>query len=134
MHEQPHYLEYEKQLIAEEIPKKWNDLSDLLLPATFYLVEDEQPELWGWNLANDDRRIIVSVFSGSRKKFGQKDVAFLKLVSENLETKLLELSLIKELDEKNNIISSINRNQKKVIEEKPGSLALKIIPFCKFLR
>lgn len=125
VNEQPHYLEYEKQLIDENIPKRWNDLSCLNLPAFFLAVEDEQPELWGWNLANDDRQITVSVFAGRRKRFNQKDITFLKLVSDNLETKLLELCLIKELDEKNNIISGINKNQKKIIEERTAEIAIK---------
>lgn len=123
--EQPHYLEYEKQLIDDNIPKKWSDFNLLQLPAFYLAIEDEQCELWGWNLGNNFRQITVSVFSGNRKKFTQKDITFLKLVSENLETKLLELCLIKELDEKNNIITSINRNQKKIIEERTKEIAIK---------
>ncbi|WP_018611205.1 hypothetical protein [Segetibacter koreensis] len=122
---QPGYLEYEKELLNEMVPKRWSDLSSFQLPGYFYSITDEQPELWGWNFANEDRKILISVLSGARKRFNQKDITFLKLVSDNLETKLLELCLIKELDEKNNIITAINRDQQKVIEERTREIAIK---------
>lgn len=124
-HDHPHHLQYEKYLLEESIPKKWNDLSSLQLPACFYAIEDEQPELWGWNFENDESQILVSVLSGCRKKFTVNDITILKLVSHNLGTKLLELCLLKELDEKNSVISAINRNQKKVIAERTTEIAIK---------
>lgn len=123
--DKPHYLEYEKLLLKTDIPQKWNDLCDMQLPQSFISIREEQPELWGWNFTDDKRNIIVSVYSGIRKKFSQKDINFLKLVSDNLETKLIELCLIKELDEKNNTITRIIEHQKEVIKERTSEIANK---------
>lgn len=114
----PAYLEYEKFLLKQSIPKRWDDVSKLDLPETFRNIDDQQQELWGWNLVDQERHIVISVLSGTRKKFTQKDINFLKLVADNLETKLLELCLIEELDAKNNIISKIIEDQKEVIEKR----------------
>ncbi|MDB5247980.1 MAG: hypothetical protein JWQ40_2374 [Segetibacter sp.] len=114
----PGYLEYEKLLLQSNVPKKWDDLGQLELPLSFTNIADEQTELWGWNFVDEDRRIVVSLLSGNRKKFSLRDINFLKLVADNLETKLLELCLIKELDEKNNIISRIIEDQKEVIKNR----------------
>lgn len=119
------YLPHEKILIDKRIPQRWTDFAELQLPETFTISEEEDPELWGWNFVNDQKQIVVSVLCGSRKKFSQKDITFLKLVADNLETKLLELCLIKELDEKNKLISRINEDQKEVIEERTSELAIK---------
>lgn len=119
------YLEYEKILSEKNIPQKWTDLQPLNLTGSFTSIKDELPELWGWNFINDERQIIVSVLSGSKRRFSQKDITFLRLVADNLETKLLELSLIKELDEKNQIISQINEDQKGVIRERTSEIAIK---------
>lgn len=114
----PGYLEYEKLLFSVSMPRRWTELGELVLPETFAIAGEEWPELWGWNFTNDERQIIVSVLAGSKKRFSQKDINFVRLVSENLETKLLELCLINELDEKNNVISSINEDQKEIIKER----------------
>ena len=123
--EQPDYLEYEISLLNNSIPKKWTDISLLRLPDYFYLTADERPELWGWKFVIDERQIIVSVLTGNTKKFALKDITFLKLISDNLETKLLELCLIKELDEINDIISATNRDQNKLIEERTREIEIK---------
>ena len=73
---------------------------DKQLPESFISIQEEQPELWGWNFSDNDRIIVISVYSGGRKIFSQKDINFLRLVADNLETKFAELCLIKELDEK----------------------------------
>ncbi|MBD0333707.1 MAG: histidine kinase, partial [Chitinophagaceae bacterium] len=101
------------------------DLNSLQLPPCFYSIEDEQPELWGWNFENEESQILVSVLSGCRKRFTVNDIAILKLVSHNVGTKLLELCLVKELDQKNSVISAINRNQKKVIAERTREIESK---------
>lgn len=119
------YLEYEKILLQKSVPQRWTDVTSLQLPESFLPVDEETPELWGWNFVNDERQIIVSVLCGSRKKFSQKDITFLKLVADNLETKLLELCLIKELDEKNKLISIINEDQKEVIKKRTSEIAIK---------
>lgn len=116
--ESPDYLEHENFLLNSQIPMRWNDLNDFRLPAAFDVVPEEEGVLWGWNFMNDDRHIIVSVLSGNSKKFTQKDITFLKLVSDNLETKLLELCLFQELHEKNIIISHINEDQKEIIKQR----------------
>ena len=117
------YLEHEKLLLEKKIPLKWNNLQALNLPECFVSVEEESPELWGWNFTNDNRQIIITVLAGSRKNFSWKDITFLKLVAENLETKLLELCLIKELDEKNKMISVINKHQKEIIKQRTLEIA-----------
>ena len=119
------YLEYEQVLYSKQIPMYWSDLDDLKLPASFYQEPEEEAVLWGWNFKNDDRQIIISVLSGKSKKFTPKDITFLKLVSDNLETKLLELGLFKELNEKNTIINSINEDQKEVIKERTYEIEMK---------
>lgn len=120
----PAYLDFEKILIDKKIPQRWTDVKSLHLP-DYFLIEEENSELWGWNFINDERQIIISVLSGSRKKFSKNDINFLKLVSDNLETKLLELCLIKELDEKNKLISIINEDQKEVIKKRTNEIAIK---------
>lgn len=119
------YLEYEKILSNQSIPQRWTNLDGLNLSEPFLSIEEENPELWGWNFINDEKQIIVSVLSGSRKRFSQKDINFLKLVCDALEAKLLELCLIKELDEKNKIISLINEDQKEVIKKRTSEIAIK---------
>ncbi len=121
----PRYLEYEKILADNTVPQRWTDVNALKLSECFADVDDEEQELWGWNFMNEERQIIVSVLCGSKKKFSQKDVNFIKLVADNLETKLLELCLIKELDEKNRIISIINEDQKVVIKERTREIEIK---------
>lgn len=121
--DKPYYLEYEELLLNETIPQLWRDVSVLRLPESFVSIQEESPELWGWNFINDEKQLIVSLLSGSRKKFGRKDIHFLRLVSDNLETKLLEFLLTKELDEKNDIISKINEKQKEVIKERTREIA-----------
>jgi len=120
-----HYLPHEELLADKRNPQKWTGITSLQLSDSFLAIEDEDLELWGWNFVNDDRQVIVSVLSGSRKRFSQKDINFLKLVADNLETKLLELCLIKELDEKNHIISQINEDQKEIITERTSEIAVK---------
>lgn len=112
------YLEYEKLLLNTNIPQKWTAMEDLQLPQSFTVIEEEHPELWGWNFVSEERNIMVSIYSGSRKRFSQRDINFLSLVSDNLETKLIELCLIKELDKKNNIITKIIEDQKEVIKDR----------------
>lgn len=90
------------------------------------LAAEEQPELWGWNFSNNnDRQIIVTVLAGTSKKFSKKDIPIVKLVSETLESKLLELLLFKELDDKNAIINKIIEDQKEIIAERTHELELK---------
>jgi hypothetical protein len=114
----PEYFDYEKLLLSEEVPLYWNNIQDLNLPDCYKPQCEEQAELWGWNFVNDDRKILVSVLSTKAERFTKKDINFLRLVSDNLETKLLELCLIKELDTKNAIISKINEDQKEVIKQR----------------
>ena len=97
---------------------RWVDTNELGLPESFHCDPEEEAVLWGWNFTNDNRQIIVSVLSGNSKKFTQKDIIFLKLVSESLETKLLEFCLFNELHEKNEIISRINEDQKDIIRQR----------------
>ncbi|MDB5191082.1 MAG: histidine kinase [Segetibacter sp.] len=117
-----HHLGYEEILLKECRPMQWQQPDELELPACFNLPKDEEGVLWGWNFISSERHITVSVLSGNSKSFTAKDINFLKLVADNLETKLLELCLIKELDEKNALISKINEEQKETIKQRTSEI------------
>lgn len=129
---QPGYLDYENSLLEKNVPMRWTELEDRGLPATFSLPESEEGVLWGWHIRNDERQIVVSLLSGISKSFNKNDIAFVKLVAENLESKLLEVCLFEEVDEKNkklqdavhtineknSIITTIIEEQKQVIRDR----------------
>ncbi len=138
---QPGYLPFEEKLLESGVPKHWTNLDELDLSDQEYrLPENEDSELWGWVIKNDEQRhIVASVLSGKSRSFTQKDITFLKLVAENLEAKLFELCLLQELDEnnkqlekaiqvineKNNVISSIMESQQQVIKDRTDEIAVK---------
>ncbi|RIJ34000.1 hypothetical protein D1627_16620 [Pontibacter oryzae] len=134
------YLCFEEDLLKHRVPKHWQNLAELALPLRYKLPEEEKAELWGWYIQNDESRdIIVSVLGGASKVFTRKDIAFLRLVAENLEAKLFELCLLQELDDKNSklqaafdkineqnaVISSIMEYQQDVIIERTQEVASK---------
>jgi signal transduction histidine kinase len=136
---EPRYLNYEKKLLETSIPMRWIELESMALPASFCLPLEEEGTLWGWHIKNDDRQIVVSVLSGLSKSFSKADIAFVKLVAENLESKLLEVCLFEEVDEKNKkleeavhtineknaIITDIIEEQKEVIKERTKEIEAK---------
>lgn len=122
----PAYLPFEEFALNSTRPFHWSDLSVFSLPPEYNLPPAEAPGIWAWNFSNQgSRQILASVLSGNNKIFSQKDINFLKLVAENLETKLLEICLIKELDEKNVFISKLNTRQQEIIAERTKELAKK---------
>lgn len=138
--DKPGYLCFEEILLEHRVPKHWQNLNELALPPRYVLPQEEQAELWGWFVQNDENRhIIVSVLAGASKAFTRKDIAFLRLVAENLEAKLFELCLLQELDDNNNklqaafdkineqnaVISSIMEYQQDVIIERTQEVASK---------
>lgn len=128
----PDYLDFEQKLLGNGMPMKWTDLGEINLPPEYALPAGEEGILWGWHIKNDDRQIVVSVLSGLSKSFSKADIAFVKLVAENLESKLLEVCLFEEVDEKNKkleeavqiindknaIITAIIEEQKQVIHDR----------------
>ncbi|MCJ8164884.1 hypothetical protein MKJ04_08510 [Pontibacter sp. E15-1] len=123
--EQHDYLPHEQQLLEKGRPLLWTDLSVLGLPAEFRLAEAEQGQLWGWAFNREKCQILLSVLAGNSKDFSGRDVTFVKLIAENLESKLLELCLFQVLDKKNEVISSINENQQRVIKLRTQQIAEK---------
>ncbi|MCC9135477.1 hypothetical protein ACFSKU_13795 [Pontibacter silvestris] len=132
------YLAHEEVLLEKGIPACWKELEPFLLPEEYKLPEDEQGELWGWLIRNDEKhQVLVSVLSGTSKLFTKKDITFLKLATENLKTKLLEICLFNELDEKNKYlkdalvtiheknteITSIIEQQKEIIASRTKEIA-----------
>lgn len=135
----PMYLDYEKTLLGNSLPMRWTEIESMALPLSFSLPENEEGTLWGWHIENDDRQIVVSVLSGLSKNFSKADIAFVKLVAENLESKLLEVCLFEEvgeknkkleeavhiIDQKNAIITAIVEEQKEVIQERTKEIEAK---------
>lgn len=119
------YLSFEEILLKENRPMLWTDIPALQLPPEYNLPVHEEPKLWGWNFVNNERHIVASVLAGNSKSFSHKEINFLKLAADNLESKILEICLIKELDERNAIISEINLHQQEVIEERTREIAEK---------
>jgi hypothetical protein len=118
-------LGYEEELLQKKTPIYSDQISEMELPKEFNLPGEENGELWGWNFCNDDRQIIVSVLAGESRKFSKKDIPILKLVSETLESKLLELCLFKELDHKTETINRIIEDQKAIIELRTSEIEQK---------
>jgi hypothetical protein len=118
-------LGYEEELLQKKTPIYSDQISEMELPKEFDLPGEENGELWGWNFCNDDRQIIVSVLAGESRKFSKKDIPILKLVSETLESKLLELCLFKELDHKTETINRIIEDQKAIIELRTSEIEQK---------
>ncbi|RAU82886.1 hypothetical protein [Pontibacter arcticus] len=119
----PDLLAYEKTLLAKGIPLYWKAGELPALPAVFDLPAQEQAELWGWLFKSDGRQIVVSLLAGNSKPFTRREVTFVKLVAETLESKLLELCLYRELDEKNAMILSINQHQQEIITSRTREIA-----------
>lgn len=100
--EKLHYLAYEELLHEKGIPMFWPDPYVFNLPEAYQVPASEEAELWGWCFNHGQQReIIVSLLAGKSQQFTKKHIPFLTLVAENLESKLLELCLFRELDEKN---------------------------------
>ncbi|TXK51293.1 hypothetical protein FVR03_03530 [Pontibacter qinzhouensis] len=122
---QESYLPHEQVLLQKGVPVYLTDFSTLNLPASYALEPDEKPELWGWLFAREECRIVISLLSGRSKPFAGRDVTFVKLMAENLESKLLELCLFQELDKQHALISYINQHQQEVIQERTQEIAAK---------
>lgn len=120
------YLPFENDLKEKGIPLLWSDLQTFDLPEEYRIASAEEPQLWGWCFNHgQEREIIVSLLSGKSQGFSKKNILFLTLVAENLESKLLELCLFRELDEKNAHISSIIEVQKEIIALRTQELSAK---------
>ncbi|PSR55498.1 hypothetical protein AHMF7605_19290 [Adhaeribacter arboris] len=135
------YFAYETVLLEKGIPLHYNlDIDTIPLPEVYRSLTIAEPELWGWNFKQaQDRQIIVSLLSGKSQVFTKKDISFLKMVAESLESKLLEVCLFLELDaknqelgnavttihEKNGVITSIMEHQKEIIEQRTQEIATK---------
>lgn len=135
------YLDYETALLEKGIPLHYHlATDDIPLPELYRSASIIEPELWGWNFQQaHDRQIIVSLLSGKSQVFTKKDISFLKMVAESLESKLLEVCLFQELDaknqalgnalttihEKNEVITSIVEHQKEIIDQRTQEIAAK---------
>lgn len=125
------YFYVENELLKKRIPVYWSEPTLFNLPENLSLPDSEEPKLWGWLFNNNtDRHMTVSVLSGKSRNFTPKDVVILKMVTEALETKLLEICLFQELEEafniikdKNKIINSIIEQQKDVINLRTQEIA-----------
>lgn len=125
------YFYVENELLKKKIPVYWSEPTLFNLPENLSLPDSEEPKLWGWLFNNNtDRHMTVSVLSGKSRNFTPKDVVILKMVTEALETKLLEICLFQELEEafniikdKNKIINSIIEQQKDVINLRTQEIA-----------
>ena len=119
------YLPQELLLLEQKRPIHWTKAEVENLPLEYQFPEEEQPELWGWLFQNKERQILVSLLSGTSKPFTRRDITFVKLMAECLESKLLELCLFQELDKRNAEISSINSHQQEVIKQRTAEIAKK---------
>ena len=125
------YFYIEEVLLQKKIPIYWSEPEMFGLPEELAQPESEEPKLWGWLFNyNTDRQITVSLLSGKSRSFNQKEVVILKMVTEALETKLLEICLFQELEgafniikEKNKTISSIIEQQKDIIKLRTQEIA-----------
>lgn len=119
------YLPHEQILLDQKRPQHWIHPELPMLPAGFVIPDEENAELWGWLFENDDRQIVVSLLSGKSKDFSRRNVTFVRLVAESLESKLLELCLFQVLDKKNAVISTINQQQQEIITQRTQEIAAK---------
>lgn len=94
-------LAYEQTLQEEGYSKCWTDITALALQDPFKLPASEEGRLWGWCFNQGPRELLVSLLSGRSREFSINGIPLLQLIAENLELKLLELCLLRELEEKN---------------------------------
>jgi signal transduction histidine kinase len=134
------FLDFETVLRQKGVPMHWTITDTLNLPPMYRLAAEEKPELWAWNFKQTtERQIVISVLAGKSQVFTRQDISFLKMVAENLESKLLEVCLFRELDDKNKelaealtiihdkneVITSIVEQQKGVIDLRTQEIANK---------
>lgn len=117
---------YEEELRQTRIPRFFSNANEACLPTAFNAIAASRAsELWAWNFSNDDKEVLVSIVSGDVNRFSKNDIPILKLVCESLESKLLELCLFKELDEKNLLINQIVEQQKEIIIKRTSEIEQK---------
>ncbi|MBD1397092.1 hypothetical protein H9Q13_07935 [Pontibacter sp. JH31] len=119
------YMPHEKQLLSQKRPLCWNNQQVAMLPLAYQVPTEEQTELWGWVFENQERCLLVSLLAGQSKPFTKRDVTFVRLMAESLESKLLELFLFQELDKRNEEISYINAQQQEVIKQRTSEITKK---------
>lgn len=119
------FLPHEQLLLTHKTPVCWKDEQVQQLALEYRLPPEEQAELWGWLFENQDRTTLVSLLAGQSKPFTRRDVTFVKLMAESLESKLLELFLFQELDNRNEEITTINAHQQEVIKQRTAEIAKK---------
>ena len=96
----------EKLFILEKAPVLSSAETALLddLARNNIMLKQTPEDVWGWNFQiQENCGIIITLATNYDKKFTKSDVPVLKLVVENLASKLLSLKLIEELD--------INKNE-----------------------
>lgn len=87
--------------------------------------QEEDFQLWAWKFENAASHSLVSVVSGNLFHFQHADIVFLRLVVENVMSKLYTICLLNELKEKNEFISEIMTNQESIIKEKTREISAK---------
>lgn len=122
----PEYFLVEKVLLEKKLPVYWTEPEEFGLPAAYVLPETEEPKLWGWLFNHkSDRQITVTVLSGKSRSFTPKEVVILKMVTEALETKLLEICLFQELEEALHIIQDKNKTINTIMEQQQDTIRLR---------
>ncbi|MFT2009762.1 hypothetical protein ACMA1I_13865 [Pontibacter sp. 13R65] len=123
--QQQSYLPHELQLLQQREPMHTTQPATLDLPQAYNLAEEEQAELWAWCFEREECQIVISLLSGKSRVFTRRDITFVKLLAENLESKLLEICLFQMLDKQHALITSINQHQQEIIEHRTKEIAAK---------
>ena len=122
----PDYFLVENVLLEKQFPVYWTEPKEFGLPAVYTLPETEEPKLWGWVFNNKlDRQVTVTVLSGKSRSFTSKEVVILKMVTEALETKLLEICLFQDLEEALHIIQDKNKTINTIMEQQQDIIQLR---------
>lgn len=131
----PHLYPHEKQLILRQIPQVWEQ-GEIELNAEI-IPEKEAYKVWGWHQQGKSNHMTLTLVADAHQSFIARKVPFIKLFIEILETKLLQLLLFQEIEnknqelsealvtiqEKNSEINSIIDHQDEVIKQQTEYLA-----------
>lgn len=131
-------LPHEKKILksgipftSTELPVEWLNLNSA--------ISSTDPILWGWLFNKNKRNILVSLATDINKPFSVKDIDILKLSVDCFEAKFQEIYLTRQLEKKNQSLTSslaiiqqkneeiekIVNNQKQIIKDRTSDIVEK---------
>ncbi|AEV32592.1 hypothetical protein Oweho_1603 [Owenweeksia hongkongensis DSM 17368] len=114
----PELYPHEVELQRKGIPRVW-DLSELETYATALQIPAKDLKAWGWQFNNSDQSgITLTLVANASQSFLEREVPYIKLFIEILESKLMQILLFDQIasknDELNNALVTIQERNSEI--------------------